>query len=599
MRRFIVRVLATIGGAVVMMVIASLIGIAMLSRTLGVGVASVPEKTIVEINFEQEFVEYAQDNSVTGVFSPHAPSLRDLLDALEMATTDPHVVAVVARVGGNALGLAQIQEIRDALLAFRQSGKPAIVHAEAFGEFGPGTGAYYLATAFSEIYLQPSGDIGLTGLIYETPFVRGTLDKIGVVPRMDHRREYKSAMNTFTEQKYTAPHRESTQKVMDSQFGQIVKGIAAARGLAEDAVRTLMNRGPLSGQTALAEKLIDGLAYRDEVATKVKEQVGTDAQSLKFTTYLARAGRPHTKGDTIALIYGVGAVQRGKGAYDPMSGSVGLGSDRVTAAFRAAIDDEDVKAILFRVDSPGGSYVASDTIWRETLRAKEAGKPVVVSMGNVAGSGGYFVAMSADKIVAQPGTITGSIGVLAGKMLTKGLWDKLGVSWDEVHTSDNATLWTATHDYSPKQWLLFQEWLDRVYDDFTTKAAQGRKLPKEKLQEMAKGRIWTGEDAKALGLIDEVGGYPVALRLTKEAAGIAETADVHLEVFPRKKPSLRQLFLERLLEEDDDEIDSENPTTVLMRSVQQQVQPLAQVAAQLGLAPAPGVLTMPQSKLIQ
>lgn len=597
MRRFIVQVLAVIGGIVVMMVIASLIGVSMLYRATGG--EQVPEKTIVEINFEQEFVEYQTDNSVTGMFSPQAPTIREVLDAMETAANDTRVVALVARIGRNALGLAQLQEIRDAVLAFRQSGKPAIVHAEAFGEFGPGTGAYYLATAFGEIYLQPSGDVGLTGLIYETPFVRGTLDKLGVVPRMDHRREYKSAMNTFTEQKFTAPHRESIQKVMGSQFEQIVKGIATARGLPEDTIRKLADRGPLSGQEALAEKLIDGIAYRDEVAAKVKEQVGQAAKALKFTKYLTRAGRPHEKGDTIALIYGVGAVQRGKGSYDPMSGSAGLGSDTVTAAFRAAIEDTEVKAILFRVDSPGGSYVASDTIWRETLRAKEAGKPVVVSMGNVAGSGGYFVAMSADKIVAQPGTITGSIGVLAGKMLTGGLWEKVGVSWDEVHTSENATLWTATHDYSPKQWMQFQQWLDRVYDDFTTKAAQGRNLPKEKILEVAKGRIWTGEDAKTLGLIDELGGFPLALRLTKEAAGIAETADVQLEVFPRKKTSLRQLLLERLFaEEDDDEIDPENPTTVLMRTVQQ-VQPLAQLASQLGLAPSPGVLTMPQPRLIK
>lgn len=596
MRRFIARVLAVIGGAVVMMVLVSLIGVVLLYRATGG--ERIPEKTIVEINFEQEFVEYHTDNFVAGMFSPQAPTLRDVLDVMEMAANDKRVVALVARVGRNTLGLAQIQEIRDAVLAFRQSGKPAIVHAEAFGEFGPGTGAYYLATAFGEIYLQPSGDVGLTGLIYETPFVRGTLDKLGVVPRMDHRQEYKSAMNTFTERQFTAPHRESTQKVMESQFGQIVKGIAAARGLSEDTIRKLTNRGPLSGQEALAEKLIDGIAYRDEMATKVKDQAGQDTKALKFTKYLTRANRPHETGDTIALIYGVGAVQRGKGSYDPMSGSAGMGSDTVTAAFRAAIEDKEVKAILFRVDSPGGSYVASDTIWRETLRAKEAGKPVVVSMGNVAGSGGYFVAMSANKIVAQPGTITGSIGVLAGKMLTSGFWEKVGISWDEVHTSDNATLWTANHDYTPQQWGQFQQWLDRVYDDFTTKAAQGRNLPKEKILEVAKGRIWTGEDAKAFGLVDELGGFPLALSLTKAAAGIAETADVQLEVFPRKKTSLRQLLLERLFEEEDDEIDPESPTTALMRTVQQ-TQPIAQLASQLGLAPTPGVLTMPQPRLIQ
>jgi len=596
MRRFIVRVLAIIGGSVVLMMIASVISLTMLYRATGG--AKIPDKTVLEINFEQDFIEYSKEDSVTSIFSPQTPTIRDVLDSLEQAATDTRVVALVARVGRNSLGLAQIQEVRDAIFAFRQSGKPAIVHAEAFGEFGPGTGSYYLATAFDEIYLQPSGDVGLTGLMYESPFIRGTLDKLGVVPRFDHRREYKSAMNTFTEQKYTPAQRESTLKVMGSQFGQIVSGIATARELSEDAVRALVNQGPLFGQEALAAKLIDGLAYRDEVATKMKEQWGQEIKTLKFTKYLTRAGRPYEEGDTIALIYGVGAVQRGKGAYDPLSGSQGMGSDTVTAAFRAAIEDEDVKAILFRVDSPGGSYVASDAIWRETLRAQEAGKPVVVSMGNVAGSGGYFVAMAADKIVAQPGTITGSIGVLAGKMLTNGFWDKVGVSWDEVHTSDNATLWTTTRDYTPKQWEQFQQWLDRVYDDFTTKAAQGRKLSKEKLLEVAKGRIWTGEDAKALGLIDELGGFPLALRLTKEAAGIPETADVRLEVFPYKKKGLRQLLLERLFEGDDDELDPENPPTVLMRTVRT-LQPLVQFAQQLGFSPSAEVLTMPEPRLVQ
>ena len=596
MRRFIVRVLAVIGGAVVLMVVASVISLTMLFRATGG--ARIPDKTVLEINFEQDFIEYSKDDSVTGIFLLQTPTIRDVLDALEQAATDTRVVALIARVGRNSLGLAQIQEVRDAVLAFRRSGKPAIAHAEAFGEFGPGTGSYYLATAFDEIYLQPSGDVGLTGLIYENPFIRGTLDKLGIIPRLDHRQEYKNAMNMFTEQKYTPAQRESTLKVMDSQFGQIISGIATARKLSEDAVRTLVNQGPLSGQEALAAKLIDGLAYRDEVVSKIKEQWGKEVKSLKFTKYLTRAGRPHEEGDTIALIYGVGAVQRGKGAYDPLSGGQGMGADTITAAFRAAVEDEDVKAILFRVDSPGGSYVASDTIWRETLRAKEAGKPVIVSMGNVAGSGGYFVAMAADKIVAQPGTITGSIGVLAGKMLTNGFWDKVGVSWDEVHTSDNATLWTTTHDYTPKQWEQFQQWLDRVYDDFTNKAAQGRKLPKEKLLEVAKGRIWTGEDAKALGLVDELGGFPLALKLTKEAAGIPETADVRLEVFPYKKKGLRQLLLEKLLEGDDDELDLEDPPTVLMRTVQT-LQPLVKFAQQLGLSPSAGVLTMPEPRLVQ
>ena len=355
MKRILIRVLAAIGAVTVCFILLGIISMSlMMRRFTGDGI---PAKTILELNLERGLVEYVPEDPMTGIFSRRVPTVRDVVDALEEAAGDQRVVAVLARVGSRGLGLAQIQEVRDAVLAFRQSKKPAIAYAETFGEAGPGTGAYYLATAFESIYLQPSGDVGLSGLIAESPFIRGTLDKIGLEPRFAQRREYKNAMNVFTERKFTPPHREATQKVIDSQFGQIVKGIAAERALNEEAVRALINKGPLSSQQALDGKLVDGLAYRDEVITKLKEQFGKDVKALSFTKYLARAGRPHESGKTIALIYGVGGVQRGKGGYDPMSGSVSMGADSVTAAFRSAIEDKDVKAILFRIDSPGGSYV--------------------------------------------------------------------------------------------------------------------------------------------------------------------------------------------------------------------------------------------------
>ena len=289
-------------------------------------------------------------------------------------------------------------------------------------------------------------------------------------------------------------------------------------------------------------KLVDGLAYRDEVYDQLKKKGGDGAEFLYLHKYLERAGRPHDKGKTIALVYGVGGVSRGKSDYDPVQGSQNMGSDTVAGAIRAAAADKDVKAILFRVDSPGGSYVASDTIWREVVNARKAGKPVIVSMGDLAGSGGYFVAMAADKIVAQPGTITASIGVLGGKMLTSGLWDKVGLSWDEVHQGNNATMFTGTHDYTPAEWARFEAWLDRVYIDFTSKVADGRKLPKEKVLEIAKGRIWSGQDAKSLGLVDELGGYDTALNLARKAANIADGEDVRMIVYPRPKTLLQSLL---------------------------------------------------------
>jgi protease-4 len=259
----------------------------------------------------------------------------------------------------------------------------------------------------------------------------------------------------------------------------------------------------------------------------------------------------------------------------------------VASAFRQAIEDKEVRAILFRIDSPGGSYVASDTIWQETVRARKTGKPVIASMGNVAGSGGYFVAMAADKIVAQPGTITGSIGVLGGKMLTTGFWQKLGITWDEVHEGANATFWTGTSDYTPAQWARFQAWLDRIYDDFTSKVAEGRRLPKQRVLEIAKGRIWTGEDAKALGLVDELGGFDVALRLAKQAAGIPEKEEVRLKLFPPRK-SLLEVIMERLTGREPQE---EEAGMVALRRALELVQPFARRVRMLDAARAP--LAMP------
>ena len=411
MKHILVGGLACIGALVVLLIVIAL-GLGGLAWTRQ---GTVPAQTILEVDLARGLQEQASDDPVTSFLLARHPTVRDVVEALHRAATDDRVVALIARVGTAHMGLAQLQEVRDAVLAFREKGKRAVAYAATFGEFDAGNGAYYLATAFDTIYLQPSGDVGLTGLVAETPFVRGTLDKLALVPRLDHRSEYKNFMNTITERHYTASHREATQRVMESQFAQMVQGIATARGLYPGAVRTLIDRGPFLGAEALKAQLVDALAYRDEVYAQVKAQAGEQAKLLFLSKYLARAGRPYTTGDTIALIYGVGAVRLGTSDYDPLMDGPTMGADTVTAAFRAAIEDPEVKAILFRIDSPGGSYVASDAIWRETIRAREAGKPVIVSMGNLAGSGGYFVAMAANKIVAQPGTITGSIGVLGAR----------------------------------------------------------------------------------------------------------------------------------------------------------------------------------------
>jgi len=574
MKRMIVRFLTALGAATLLLIL-----LAVVATVAQLVAARVPPSTILEADFETAFIEYVPDDPVARALFGERPSLRDAVDALDRAAQDGRVVALIARLGAAPLGMAQAQELRDAVERFRSQKKPAIAFAETFGEFGPGGNAYYLAAAFDQIWLQPSGDIGLTGILAESFFLRGALDKLGITPRLDHRYEYKNAMNIFTEKKFTAAHREAVERVVKSWASQQIRGIARGRRLSEDEVRALINRGPLLGTEAVQAKLVDGLGYKEQVYENLKKRAGAGARIMSLRQYLRRAGRPHTKGKTIALIYGVGGVQRGESGFDPLFGEVAMGSETVAEAFRAAVRDKQVKAIVFRIDSPGGSYVASDTIWQETVRARKAGKPVIASMGDVAGSGGYFVAMAADKIVAQPGTITGSIGVLGGKMLTTRFWEKLGVTWDEVHEGANATFWSGTSDYTPAQWARFQAWLDRVYDDFTSKVAEGRRLPKARVLEIAKGRIWTGEDAKALGLVDELGGLETALKLAKRAAGIPEKEDVRVKLFPPSK-SLLEMIRERLEGRSAEESEARAALRVLGR-VLELVQPAARQMREL------------------
>jgi protease-4 len=501
----------------------------------------VPDKTILEANFDKALPEDVPDSPTAKLMTGERATVRDVVDAIDRGAADDRVVGMVAKIGAPPLGMAKVQEIREAVQRFRAHKKFAIAYAETFGEFGPGNGAYYLATAFDQIYLQPSGDIGLTGILMESPFVKGTLGKLGITFHGDHRYEYKNALNFYTETKFTAPHKEAMTAIMNSWFNQMKDGICQARQIAPEKFQALVDAGPYLGKEAVDAKLVDGVAYRDEVYSQARNKAGSRAQFLYLDKYLDRAGHPHDSGKKIALVFGVGGVTRGKSDYDPVQGSQNMGSDTVAGAIRAAAADKDIKAILFRVDSPGGSYVASDTIWREVVNARKAGKPVIVSMGDLAGSGGYFVAMAADKIVAQPGTITASIGVLGGKMLTSGLWDKVGLTWDEVHQGNNATMFTGTRDYTPAEWARFEAWLDRVYVDFTSKVAEGRKLPKEKVLQIAKGRIWSGEDAKNLGLVDELGGFDTALNLAKKAGGIGEGEDVRIVEYPRPKTFFQTL----------------------------------------------------------
>ena len=471
-------------------------------------------------------------------------TVRDIVDALDQATADPRVLGLLVDLSDANPSLATAQELRAAVLRLRGAGKRAFAFADSFAEAGRSSQAFYLATAFDQIWLQPSGEVGITGLALDHPFIADALKTVGVAPRFAQRHEFKGGIDAFVDTHLSAPLKASLQGLLDDLFGQLVDGIASGRKLAPEAVRALIDRAPLFADAAKQGGLIDAIGYRDEVRTMIRSRTDTAARFMSLDRYLDGVGAPHQEGAKIALIYGVGPVVRGGNDDDPtgLTGSDSLSAEAVGRAFRDAVADRDVRAILFRVDSPGGSYVASDTVWREVKRARAAGKPVVASMGAVAASGGYFVSMAADRVIAEPGTLTGSIGVFAGKFVLSGLWDKLGVNWDQLTAGANAGADSANHDFTPEQWQRFNASLDRVYADFTGRVADDRKLPADKLDAVARGRVWTGRQAVALGLADATGDFDDALTAAKSLAGLTADAPVRLEQFPPEKTPLDRLF---------------------------------------------------------
>lgn len=549
---------------------------------------------VLELDLTEGVLEIPPGDPLSAVMSHRRPRLQEVLEGLRSARSDPNVAAVLVKLGGSRLTLAAAQEVRDALAETRRSGKLTVAWAETFGESGiAGNVPYVVATACERIYLQPSGDLGLTGLGTEEPFVREALDKAGLEPQLGQRHEYKTAANTFLERGYTDAHRRMSERLVQSLTEQVVAAVAAGRGLTEARVRELIDRAPLLAGEALDAGLVDGLAYRDQVYDEARGRFGERARLQYVMRYhrrlsrnVARWAAARRRPDAVALIHAVGMIRLGRSARSPLGSAAG--SETVGAAFRAAIKDDRVKAIVFRVDSPGGSYVGSDAIWRHVVLARRRGKPVVVSMGRVAASGGYFVSMGADTIVAQPATLTGSIGVLGGKMVTAGLKGRIGIAHDSVAGGDHALMYSSNRPFSDGEWERMHAMLDRIYDDFTAKVAEGRSMDRGAVEDAARGRVWTGADAKDRGLVDELGGLERALALAKQHAGIAPDVEVDLRIVPRPSP------LERLRPAES----SEDPTAADARTVSPEGLALtawgrlAPLAARLGL-PAAGPLTLP------
>ena len=462
------------------------------------------------------------------IFEP-APTLRSLVDALRKAKVDSRVEAIVIRPTGTAALWGKVQEVRDAILDFKRSGKPAVAYLEYGGEQ-----ELYLASACDKVYLMPTSSLDLTGLASYELFLRGMLDKVGAFPDALHIGDYKTASNVYTEHTYTPAHREMAESLNRDLYDQLIRGLADGRHKSEAEIRTLVDHGPFLPEDALRAGLIDDVAYEDELDDKAPLSK-TAVHLLDESDYrnVSTASLGLDRGQRIAVIYAVGLITSGQSSYNSTQGQV-VGSDTLIEYLRTARADTSVKAIVLRIDSPGGSAVASDVIWREVLLTRNV-KPVIASMSDVAASGGYYIAMPASAIVAQPATLTGSIGVVMVKFVIDGTLKKLGLNMEHVQQGKYADLYSPVRPFTEEERARVGEQMQATYDAFVEKAAAGRNTTPEKIDAIGQGRVWTGRQAKQLGLVDELGGLDRALALAKERAKIPQDAGVEIVVYPPHK----------------------------------------------------------------
>ncbi|WP_313675087.1 signal peptide peptidase SppA [Mycolicibacterium sp.] len=503
----------------------------------------VPQGCILELNLESVPSETAAFDPVRLVTGGGKPMvLRDAVAAIHRAAGDDRVAGLIARVQLSAAPPAAVQELREAITAFAAV-KPSLAWAETY----PSTLSYYLASAFGEVWMQPSGTLGLIGFATNALFLRDALGKAGIEAQFVARGEYKSAANLFTQDSYTDAHREADTRLIESLHSQVWQGIAESRGLDTAALDRLADRAPLLRDDACESKLLDRIGFRDEAYLRIARLAGADdlddpdsddaPPRLFLSRYAhARKGGPSIPGrskPTVAVVTVAGPIVSGRGGPQAFPLSRGsAGADTIAAALRQAASDDAVKAVVLRIDSPGGAVTGSETIWREVCRVREAGKPVVASMGSVAASGGYYVAMAAEKIVANPGTITGSIGVVTGKLVARDLKDRLGVGSDSVRTNTNADAWSPNAPFTAEQHAMVEAEADLFYDDFVQRVAKARGMSAEEVDAVARGRVWTGSDALERGLVDELGGLRAAVRHAKVLAGLEPDAEVTLAGYP-------------------------------------------------------------------
>ncbi|MDB5395930.1 MAG: sppA [Rhodospirillales bacterium] len=540
--RFLIRALAVVGLLFIVIIAVAIYGVSRLNVASHTP-APIKNGTVLTLTIEGPFVEESPTRrGLTSVLTGHAKKLREIVEGIDHAASDGRVKGLALKLDASA-GMAQTQELRAAIKRFRAAGKFVYAFADDYGESASGNGQYYLAAACDQIWLQPTGQAMLTDIAFEAPFLKDAFAKIDVEPEFVKRAEFKTAPETYTERGYTTPAREMMESLANDLTLQLVTDIAASRGRTPDEVRSLLAHGPLTADEALQAKLIDHVGYADEVVAAAKKAAGSDVRTIALPKYYSQTVDDKHDDPNIALIYAVGEIDRVGGPIDSASGDRNLDNgNAVVQGFSQAMTKPSVKAIVFRVDSPGGSVTGSESIRRMVLRAKQAGKKVVVSMGSVAASGGYWISANADKIVADPATLTGSIGVYSGKfVMGKGLAN-LGVTTDRTAGGPFTAMDSPFTPFTPEQSQKLNSGVDTIYNGFVSIVAEGRKMPAGTVAESAKGRVWSGQQAKQIGLVDSLGGLQDAIRVAREVAGILADQPSVIRMYPEPLSQLEAVM---------------------------------------------------------
>jgi protease-4 len=496
--------------------------------------AHLASNSVLVIDAAGEINEQRPADLLSAFNGNRVPVLHDYLDGIDSAAADPRITGIVVRIAPIESGWGKIEEIRSHLLRFQRSRKPSICY---LGYDGIGNPEYFLATACSQIWLVPTVPVGIRGMMAETLFLRGTLDKLKVIPEYYHIAEYKTAANTYTEKKFTPAHKEEVEALLRGVYNHYIAESSTARNIAPARFEQLVERGPLLTHEAVEDHLVDRLGYWDQVEDYFKHRRnGWNPVALtQYRGFMDAFGGPN-----IAVVHATGLIVSGDSQDSPTGGFI-MGGDSVAYNIRAARQNPSIRAIVLRVDSGGGSAVGSEVIRREVELANDV-KPVVVSMSDVAASGGYWISAPARKIVADPDTITGSIGVLMGKFNLSGLYGLLGLSTDYIATGDNATIYSDQQNFTPAQRGMIQKSLAETYTEFTQGVAQGRHMTVAAVDKIAKGRVWSGAQAKELGLVDELGGIDRAIEIAKQLAHIPSSSPVHIVRYPQEKTFWQLLF---------------------------------------------------------